>query len=310
MPSSLSRPSTPPRRSPVSRRSRLRGRWLWTSAAVVAAAIAASITASIILGGSACGRGEPARISITAERDSLSAAYCQATVAEQGSLDIEGEYLPAVVTCENGAADYEALKAQAVAARSYLYYRLDRVRRIGDSQRDQVYTCARSASALARRAVAETSGQVLLYQGTQVAAFYVAGALQDSTHCTGSSDDPTSTEAYVTYNRGKSGDAVSQTHLGALHGRNHANRGCMSQNGSHCLAAEGWRYDDILRFYYGHDIELVQVEGPCIQPIASLPGPPARSRDGRRLRRGLAGMAGLLVIAGIWWRLRRRRARF
>lgn len=265
--------------------------------------------AILVVGVASCGRGEPAWISIAAERDSLTEAYCQATVADHGALDIESEYLPAVVTCENGAADFEALKAQAVAARSYLYYRLDRVRRIGDSQRDQVYTCARSASELARRAVAETSGQVLLYEGTQVAAFYVAGALQDSSTCVGSTDDPTHTEEYVTYNLGKSGEGVSQTHLGALHDRNHANRGCMSQNGSHCLAVEGWSYHDILRFYYGQDIALFQVEGPCIQPVAASPSPPTQARDGSRMRRGIAGMAALLVLTGLWWRIRRRRGR-
>ena len=57
------------------------------------------------------------------------------------TVDFEKNYLPNVVMRENGAASFEALKAQAVAARTYAYYKLNR----GDSylinsQADQVYS--------------------------------------------------------------------------------------------------------------------------------------------------------------------------
>ena len=38
-----------------------------------------------------------------------------------GPVPTESDYVPHVVACENGAASFEALKAQAVAARSYAY---------------------------------------------------------------------------------------------------------------------------------------------------------------------------------------------
>src|SRR5262249_48912045 len=54
--------------------------------------------------------------------------YCSVKIihgdGSAGWVDVENDYLPHVVMCEHGGAPYEALKAQAVAARSYLYYEL------------------------------------------------------------------------------------------------------------------------------------------------------------------------------------------
>ncbi|MEM6296995.1 MAG: SpoIID/LytB domain-containing protein, partial [Myxococcota bacterium] len=52
----------------------------------------------------------------------LPAAYCEVNVTGTGVIDLETEYLPNVVRCENGGANLEALKAQAIAARSVAYY--------------------------------------------------------------------------------------------------------------------------------------------------------------------------------------------
>lgn len=198
-------------------------------------------------------------------------AYCTATVNTQAGtrqLDVETDYLPHVVTCENGNADQAALEAQAVAARSYLYYRLDRTGDIGDGQSDQVYTCARQPGPQHIAAAADTAGLVLRYPpdtaATQVAAFYVAGALPDATTCHGGPNDPTNTERYVTYNEGRSGADVIQTTLGFVSPTNYANRGCMSQNGSDCLSEQGRSFDEILRFYYGEDIVIERAVGPCV----------------------------------------------
>lgn len=220
---------------------------------------------ALVLALASCSRSER-----VGQRLSLLTAYCQATVVGIGEVDVETDYLPNVVNCENGNASFEALKAQAVAARSYLYYRLDRGGSIMDSTGDQVYSCGRSPSMLAFMAVEATSGQILTYRDTQVAAFYVAGAKQEPPACLGGTSDPTSTEPYVTYNQGKSGDDIEQTSLGWVDPGNHANRGCMSQNGSDCLSDDGWIYDDILRFYYGEDIVITQAEGACVTPV---PGP-------------------------------------
>ena len=191
-------------------------------------------------------------------------AFCEAEVLGSGLLDVENDYLPQVVACENGAAADEALAAQAVAARSFLYYKLAREGAIGDGEGDQVYSCGNPAGERHRRAVEATSGLVLGYRGALVAAFYVAGALQDPPGCTGGVDDPTDTEVFVTYNDGRSGADVEQTTLGFIDPDNFENRGCQSQNGANCLAQAGRGHASILRFYYGEDIEIFRAEGPCV----------------------------------------------
>jgi hypothetical protein len=199
-------------------------------------------------------------------------AYCEAMVQGVGLVDVESDYLPHVVNCENGAAAFEALKAQAVAARTYLYYRLDRTGSVADGTSDQVYSCGREPREEHYEAVRQTEGVVLQYGERTIAGFFVAGARnQPAPDCRGSTDDPTNTERYVTYNEGLSGDAITQTTLGFVHPTNTYNRGCMSQNGGHCLAGQGWGYEDILRFYYGADIEIVRAEGSCVvEPDAGV----------------------------------------
>lgn len=246
-------------------------------------------------------------------------AYCTANVIGTGTVDVETDYIPNVINCENGAASLEALKAQAVAARSYLYYRLDRTGDIADGTSDQVYTCNRTPSADAYAAAEATSGKVLQYQGTQVAAFYVAGSLQDPPDCRGGTNDPTNTERFVTYNQGKSGDDIEQTTLGFVDPSNHANRGCKSQNGADCLSDDGWVYDDILRFYYGEDIEIVTAEGACV--VSNIDAGSAEESDaggtgnnngevsgGCRAASGTPG-PGALALAFVCLMLARRRSR-
>jgi peptidoglycan hydrolase-like amidase len=192
-------------------------------------------------------------------------ALCEVDVRGVGILEVETDYLPHVVQCENGAASTAALEAQAIAARSYLYYKLGRESSISDGQGDQVYSCDRDPTAAHLAAVQATAGRILRYRETQVAAFYVAGARnQDPPGCRGSTDDPTGTEDYVTYNEGLAGDAITQTSLGWVDPSNDANRGCMSQNGADCLSDAGATADEILRFYYGEDIEIASTGGPCV----------------------------------------------
>lgn len=219
------------------------------------------------------------------EVDSISqpvAAYCEAMVQGVGLVDVETDYLPHVVNCENGGAAFEALKAQAVAARTYLYYRLDRTGSIADGTSDQVYSCGREPREEHYEAVRQTEGVVLQYGERTIAGFFVAGSRnQPAPDCRGSTDDPTNTERYVTYNEGLAGDEITQTTLGFVHPTNTYNRGCMSQNGGHCLAGVGWGYEDILRFYYGADIEIVRAEGACVvEPDAGTPPGDAGSSDG------------------------------
>lgn len=225
-------------------------------------------------------------------------AFCDVNIIEVGQREIETDYLPHVVACENGAASFEALKAQAVAARSYLYYKLENYGEIADGQSDQVYSCSRPPQTQHFEAVNETSGQVLLYQGVQVAAFYVAGAIPSRSDCiaTEQDSDPHNTEQYVTYNEGLSGDALQQTSLGWVNPNNFANRGCQSQNGADCLSDQGWGYEDILRFYYGADIEIQRAEGLCISMPPTNPDPPQAGEDS--LEAGLASEGGQITPQG------------
>jgi hypothetical protein len=207
------------------------------------------------------------------ERDAsacdASAALCRVTV-DGRKLDMEDDYIPHVIACENPAGDLESLKAQAIAIRSYATYVMRTEKRpLRDGTGDQVYSCGRTPTSLHVQAAQETAGQVLRYHGTPVAAFFVAGALQQGPTCRGGTNDPTKTESFVTYNDGKSGTGIVQTSLGSKSTRNNANRGCMSQNGANCLATEGRSAHDILRFYYGADIEIVQTTGPCVGAVVS-----------------------------------------
>jgi len=212
----------------------------------------------------------------------LGSAYCDVNVTGTGVIDLEEVYLPGVVTCENGGADLEALKAQAISARSVAYYNMATEGEICDSQGCQVFSCGNDPSALAIQAVQETSGIYLMYNSTLTYGFYVAGDNNTSgAGCVGSSG---STEQWVTYNSGQSGTNVEQTDLGFVHPTDDPsygqNRGCMGQWGARCLEEGGADYIDILRFYYGEDIELVQAEGDCVIPGETTAGSDSDASSG------------------------------
>jgi hypothetical protein len=197
-------------------------------------------------------------------------AYCEANVEGTGWIDTETNYVPHVVACENGGAPFEALKAQAVAARTFLYYKMDGPGQIGDGTHDQVYTCGNQPNQDHYDAAAATAGQVLRYSGVTICSFYVAGAIPSTNDCVAApgDPDPTSTEWAVTYNEGLSGNNINQSDLGWVDPANIHNRGCMSQNGSSCLDSNrGYNYVDILHFYYGQDIILHTATGPCVNPV-------------------------------------------
>ncbi len=205
-------------------------------------------------------------------------AYCTVSVKGKGTKQVETDYLPHVVQCENGGADTEALKAQAVAARSYMYYKIAKYGSISDGTGDQVYSCGKTPTSKHINAVKATAGQVLMYQGKFVCAFYVAGAKPSTSTCKALSSDPdsTKTEKYVTYNQGKTLGNVKASPLGWSPGPGKIyaeNRGCKSQNGAHCLALKGKKYPEIIRFYYGADINLVTTTGSCVNPIKPDAGP-------------------------------------
>ncbi|MEZ4458565.1 MAG: SpoIID/LytB domain-containing protein [bacterium] len=215
-------------------------------------------------------------------------APCMVMVDGVGMVDVENDYIPGVVACENGNAPLEALKAQAVQARGFLYYKLfvAGATSIGNSQSDQVYSCTsrlpNGPLAIHREAAAATKGQYLTWKDRIIAPFYVAGAIPPNpdpedpiNSCRGNGGaDGTNTERWVTYNWGKSNCDIELTALGFVPADcngNPANRGCASQNGESCLARTGVKYPDMFEYYYGDDIQLVvstgQCGGPPIEPI-------------------------------------------
>lgn len=193
-----------------------------------------------------------------------SAPLCQINVIGKGTKDLETDYLPRVIACEAAAsAGIETLKAQAIAARSVAYWEGLGDGSICDGQACQAYTCNRTPGPLHYQAVEATRYQYLAYGGQVTYGFYVNGNPNTSgPACVGSPGGYN--ENYITYNDGKTGAAVKMTTLGyvpknlSVFGQN---RGCMSQNGSVCLENGGKNFVDILRFYYGADIEIATASG-------------------------------------------------
>lgn len=213
-------------------------------------------------------------------------AYCSIVVKNYGTVDMETDYVPNVTCCENGGAPEQALRAQAVAARSVAYHNLGggvgtASNPIGDSQAVQVYSCGGRADSrlpLCKAAATDTSGMILSYKNTTLCAFYVSGSkvacLDDN--CVDKGDTTASCYAsqqkYVTYNEGKSGDGITQSTQGWVNAKNYANRGTMSQNGASCLDSKrGYNWVKIVRYFYGEDIDIVKTSGTCVQAAASIP---------------------------------------
>jgi peptidoglycan hydrolase-like amidase len=130
-------------------------------------------------------------------------------------VDLE-HYLASVVGSEmHASAPVEALKAQAVAARSYALVHMVRPAsswfNLGNTQRWQVYKGMNSEYNTTQKAVKDTAGQIISYQGGVVESLYAAT------------------------------DEIVQ--------KAHGGRG-MSQTGAYQLAAQGYNYLQILGHYY------------------------------------------------------------
>lgn len=130
-------------------------------------------------------------------------------------VDLE-QYLYSVVGSEMSAsAPLEALKAQAIAARSYALVHIFRPTNnlydLGAGERWQVYRGLEREYNTTFQAVSETSGQILSYQGGVVESLYAA-----------------------------SEEIVAKAHGGVG----------MSQTGAYEKAAQGYDYRQILAVYY------------------------------------------------------------
>ena len=211
-------------------------------------------------------------------RSALS-GYCSINVKNESTgavktVDMETDYIPNVTHCENGGAPYETLRAQAVAPRSFAYYKLNSgVTAIRDSTNDQVYSCPSRAPSEERlnsmkSAANDTNGIVLRRGTTTICAFYRAGVkekyLDENCMFTGdsTSEGYVKNQNAVTYNWGKSGSDLIKSSSGSS--KSSANSGCYSQNGGMCLARKGWTWENIVRFFYGMDIGIERVDAECV----------------------------------------------
>lgn len=127
-------------------------------------------------------------------------------------------YIGSVVGAEMPSSwSLEALRAQAVAARSYALAHMARPANrhwhLGDTTRWQAYRGLSTSNERTRQAASSTAGMILSYQGAIVESLYAA-------------------------NRQISLEAHG--HLGAS----------MSQHGAQDLAMQGYRYNQILGHYY------------------------------------------------------------
>lgn len=271
--------------------------------ALIAAACAAEVD----------GEGD-GRTGSTAEPLAMSAVSPIDQVYVKGKaspIDVETDYLPHVVCCENGAAPHEALKAQAVMARTYMAYSYfasglgkTASKPFTGTTSDQAYYCSLQPTQACKDAVNETAGQVTAFTDTKGVlsmnlTFFIDGpraACLSKKSCSCPKPSPTTkmtpndhppdcdcftwasmgaaNPAYVTYNWSNSGADVTRSSIG---GADPANRGCASQNIESCLAYAGWSYADQLRFHYGQDIALHHLDGTPVGETNDGGGTPASS---------------------------------
>ncbi|TWT88473.1 Stage II sporulation protein [Pseudobythopirellula maris] len=191
-----------------------------------------------------------------------------------GPVATETDYVPNVCNCENGAASFEALKAQAVAARTFAYFKMNTSGSINNGTSDQVYSCSGTAQSIHYAAAAATEGEILSIENFSnneilLASFYVAGAIPTgpfnpaapSAIPNPGDSDPTSTQQWVTYpyEAGVTSGDNTGTPLGFVgtpSNPNWPNRGAKSQNGADFLSDNSVSYVDILKYFYGADVQL------------------------------------------------------
>ncbi len=207
------------------------------------------------------------------------------------TYDVETEYLPHVIQCENGQAGPESMRAQAIAARTFLTYTTQVLKRtsLQDSEHDQVMSCGKTPTADNIAAVAATKGQILIYNGPVynasskkttsntnliIAGSFVAGSTRSGTDC--SVDKAATSEKFVTVNAGLSGLDINRTIPPVASTTSPANRGAMGQNLANCIERrKGYKAQQILKYFYGDDIEIRGASGENLTVEAPAANDPA-----------------------------------
>ena len=150
------------------------------------------------------------------------------------------EYIRGVVPTEMSPSwEYEALKAQAIAARSFALANLGKQAKYGydlkDNTEDQAYGGASSETDKTNRAVDETEGLVLTYDMKIISAYYSASAGgYTNTSAWGGANLPYLHSVFsFDDNVAKNGHGVG-----------------MSQHGANNLAKQGYNAYQILQYFY------------------------------------------------------------
>lgn len=166
------------------------------------------------------------------------------------NVDME-DYLKGVVPSEMPSGwELEALKAQAIAARSYAIANLGKRGSLGydlkDTPEDQAYGGASAETSRTNTAVDETSGLVLTYNYKVISAFYSASAGGQTINAKEAwgSDLP-----YIRSVNSFDGDVKKNGHgIG------------MSQHGANNLAKQGYNAYQILQYFY-KNVKFARADG-------------------------------------------------
>jgi len=197
-------------------------------------------------------------------------------VEGMGQLPFE-EYVARVVTGELGASrEPQALAALAMAARTYALWMMQH-EGLGTADKPMPNSTTKQvvagvATRLATEAVKATRGGLILHRSRLVLASHVAGAIWPAGASSGRlGADASTTEKYIRYNEGLVGASVHPSPIANL--KHEDNRGCLSQNGAIALAQRGLVWPEILRYFYGRDLEFTCAE-PAGRRRPSSPRPP------------------------------------
>lgn len=191
----------------------------------------------------------------------LSTVYSECngvTISGRGELSLE-DYIAGVVSGESYSEGIEALKAQAIAARTFVLYNSNNCKKsVGNGPTFQNYVSKIRDDA--REATEATKGIVMTYDSKIFSSQYDSYCYADR-RCP---DSKYSGGVYsVTYTRQPNGEThtVSLTDSAyygrILPGQGHAHG--MSQLVSYQMAKEGKNYEDILKYFYSDGVQLSQL---------------------------------------------------
>lgn len=206
-------------------------------------------------------KGHKVKVKLTREEN---LAFFQQPIGYIAELDIE-DYLLGVVPAEVGNCHLEAAKAQAIAARSIVYYWTKDGKVIDDTTQYQAYRAPLGLDPRfgnAHSAVKETAGQILTFEGKVAQAYYadsnggkVVAAHEYWTQGGKAKPIPYLVTKMDEWTK-KSGKPYNGHPVG------------MSQQGAIWAANNGKTHQEILAFYYPNTII-----SPATAPTPVLPNP-------------------------------------